>query len=375
MLIAWQTLNKVAVADGRALHQPVPRRHARASRSATGSGCCCPSDAENYYDLRDLVPPTSRAALDTRADRRSRTTTPSCSRTPRRSRASRRTRASSCTAGQQGRPVQGDRRRRWSTRVLRDLGGPGKQARSSSSTTRRTTATRTSRCRRRRGRRRGRSRSANEQAPASGSAASRPIAKQVGIKPIYDLSATPVLPQGLRLQRGLHLPVGRQRLLADGRDRVGHRQGAAHPGRRRRRPTELVDLPATCGTTSATSLPKRRREGHDVDADWLPPTELEGALRSLYRSYETRVRPLGAASSRRSASRRRCSSSSAPTPSSPSSSTTGSPGSEVEQRRRGRSPTGPATSRCCRNVDDGTPARPAAHDPRRLGAARVRRGA
>ena len=75
----------------RALHQPLPRRHARASRSATGSGCCCPNDPENYYDLRDLSRPTSRAASSKRADRRSRTTTPSCSRTPRRSRASRRT--------------------------------------------------------------------------------------------------------------------------------------------------------------------------------------------------------------------------------------------------------------------------------------------
>ena len=57
------------------------------------------------------------------------------------------------------------------------------------------------------------------------------IAKHVGIKQIWDLSATPFYLSGLGLQRGLHLPVDRQRLLADGRHRVRHRQGAPHPGR------------------------------------------------------------------------------------------------------------------------------------------------
>ena len=46
------------------------------------------------------------------------------------------------------------------------------------------------------------------------------LRRRAGIKVVYDLSATPVLPEGLGLQRGLHLPVGGQRLLADGRDRV-----------------------------------------------------------------------------------------------------------------------------------------------------------
>ena len=152
------------------------------------------------------------------------------------------------------------------------------------------------------------------------------IAQAVGVKHGLRPLGDAVLPEGLGLPRGLHLPVGGQRLLADGRDRVGHRQGPAHPGRRRRDDRRLVDLPATSGTTSATSCPKRAAQGRR-SADWLPPEELEGALRSLYRSYEQALRRTGRRSSRSTASRRRSSSSSAPTRSSPSWSSTGSPAS------------------------------------------------
>ena len=82
-----------AVAARRALHQPVPRRHARASRSATGSACCCPRTRELLRPARpDPRRPQGRPRAG--AHRRSRTTTPSSSRTPRRSGASPRTRAS-----------------------------------------------------------------------------------------------------------------------------------------------------------------------------------------------------------------------------------------------------------------------------------------
>jgi len=37
-------------------------------------------------------------------------------------------------------------------------------------------------------------------------------------------------------------------------------------------------------------LPKRAGRKAQSDSDWVPPTELEGALRSLYRSYERRFR-------------------------------------------------------------------------------------
>jgi len=50
---------------------------------------------------------------------------------------------------------------------------------------------------------------------------------QGGVRPVGD----PVLPIGVGLQRGLHLPLDGQRLLADGRDRVGNREDPAYPGR------------------------------------------------------------------------------------------------------------------------------------------------
>ena len=107
---------------------------------------------------------------------------------------------------------------------------------------------------------------------------------------------------------------------------------------------------------------------------WLPPPELEGALRSLHRSYDKGVRALGDGRWRRSARRRRCSSSSARTPSSPSSSTTGSPASEVEVPDGDRRPQA-RPARAALNVVDGKPlARPRTILDR-LGAARVRRGA
>ena len=123
---------------------------------------------------------------------------------------------------------------------------------------------------------------------------------QGGLRPVGDA----VLPGGLRLQRGLHLPVGGQRLLADGRDRVGHREGPAHPGRRRRRRATLV-VPATCGTTSARRCRRSAAKARPRTPTGCRPTTLEGALRSLYRSYAAGVRALATRARARSASRRR----------------------------------------------------------------------
>ncbi len=106
------------------------------------------------------------------------------------------------------------------------------------------------------------------------------IAKHVGHQADLGPLGDAVLPQGLRLQRGLHLPVDGQRLLADGRDRVGHRQGAAHAGRRRRRHDPLVTY-LRLWDYVGDQLPKRAAKG--TVTDWLPPKELEGALRSLHR--------------------------------------------------------------------------------------------
>jgi hypothetical protein len=59
------------------------------------------------------------------------------------------------------------------------------------------------------------------------------VQRKLGIKQVYDLSATPFLPQRLRLPRGAAVSVGRQRLLAHRRNR--ERPGQDSPGTRRRR--------------------------------------------------------------------------------------------------------------------------------------------
>ena len=304
-----------------------------ASRSATGCGCCCPSDDENYYDQRDLVPPDLRATLRHGADRRSPTTTRSCRATPRRSRASPRTPASSCAPASEVDPFK-ETAEQMVARVLRDLGGAGKgeivvlndeahhcyqdkpleQPDEDADKE---------------------AKDAQRARPASGSAACRPIAKhgrhQDDLRPVGDA----VLPRGLRLQRGLHLPVGGQRLLADGRHRVGHRQGAAHPGRRRRRRPSSRPTCA-CGTTSATSCPKKAGKQGGVRRRLGAARRARGRAAEPLPQLRAGASRTGRRSSRRSASRRRCSSSSARTRSSPSWSTTGSPGEEVELRRRTR---------------------------------------
>ena len=209
------------------------------------------------------------------------------------------------------------------SRVLRDL-GRGQAARSSCSTTRRTTATRTSRSQARREGRQGADRTRTSEARVwfrGLQAIAQARRHQAGLRPLGDA----VLPQGLRLQRGLHLPLDGQRLLADGRDRVGHRQGATHPGRRRRRPTTLVTY-LRLWDYVGDQLPKRAAK--DTVTRLASAQGARRALRSLYRSYE-KAFAHWETSSRSSARRRRCSSSSARTRSSPSSSTTGSPGEQV----------------------------------------------
>ena len=167
--------------------------------------------------------------------------------------------------------------------------------------------------------------------------------------------------------------MGRQRLLADGRHRVGHRQDPAHPGRRRRRPTTLVTY-LHLWDHVGDELPKKAPQERRRRRDWVPPDELEGALQSLYRSYETALRALGDASSQ-------------PLGEPPPVFIVVCPntivsklvfdwiaGEQVVERRRASSPS-PASSRCSPTSTTASLARAAAHDPRRLRPARVRRGA
>ena len=69
------------------------------------------------------------------------------------------------------------------------------------------------------------------------------IKAKIGVRAIYRPFGDALLPARLGLPRGHALPLGGQRLLADRRDRVRHRQGAARAGRRRRHDRRPADLP------------------------------------------------------------------------------------------------------------------------------------
>ena len=374
MLIAWQTLNKVQT----------PRDARFAKRFLVVTPGITIRDRLRVLlperrratttDERDLVPADLWAALDAGADRDHELPRVPAARTPRRSRASRRTRARSCTATARRSTRSRRRRRRWSRRVLRDLGGRGKR-RDRRAQRRGAPLLPGQAARRAASRRRGRqgSRGAQRATPASGSGACRRSRKKVGHQGDLRPVGHAVLPQGLRLQRGLHLPVGGERLLADGRDRVGHREGAAHPGRRRRRRRRSSPT-CTCGTTSATELPKRKPQEARRTARLDPA---QGARRraaaastaatsSAFEHWETELAQLGE-----------------PPPVfivvCPNTVVSKLvydwiAGEQVVERRRRSSLASPASSRCSPTSSTASLARAAAHDPHRLGAARVRRG-
>ena len=178
------------------------------------------------------------------------------------------------------------------------------------------------------------------------------IRTKVGIKTIYDLSATPFYLKGSGYNEGFIFPwvvsdfslmdaiesgiVKVPRIPVDD-DAAGEQLVYLH----------LWDNIGTAAARSATA-----KDVEHGAAGWVPPETLEGALRSLYRSYERRFARLGARARARSASRRRCSSSSARTRSSRSSSSTGSPAetSSSPTARRGSSP---GNLPLLTNVDDG----------------------
>ena len=239
MLIAWQTINKVA--------NPNDARFAKRFLIVTPGitirdrlRVLEPADPDNYYRERDRRPARPLGMRCSRRRSSSPTTTRSCSRDAKEIQGVASQHPQDPHRRQDGRPVQGDRRPDGRPRAARP---------------RRAAAAARQGRRDRRHQRRGppllprqaargpdakldsedkkeaEQRNADARVWFKGLQA---IRKKVGIKAIYDLSATPVLPARLGLQRGLHLPVDRERLLADGRDRVGHREGAPHSRRRRR---------------------------------------------------------------------------------------------------------------------------------------------
>ena len=166
------------------------------------------------------------------------------------------------------------------SRVLRDL-GRRTSSRSWSSTTRRTTATWTGRCQT--GEKADKEqKEANEEAGVwfTGLQA---IAKHVGIKQVCDLSATPFYLKGSGYNEGYIFPwtvsdFSLMDAIESGIVKVPRTPVDDDADRRPRH------LPAPLGLRRRPALPKRAAK--DTVTDWLPPKELEGALRSLHRSYE-----------------------------------------------------------------------------------------
>ena len=115
----------------------------------------------------------------------------------------------------------------------------------------------------------------------------RAVAAKVGVKAVYDLSATPFYLKGSGHKEGFIFPwvvsdFGLMDAIESGIVKVPRTpvdDDAAHDT------VTYLDLWDKIGK----ALPKRPRK--DLDArDWTPPDELVGALRSLYASYERSFR-------------------------------------------------------------------------------------
>ena len=183
------------------------------------------------------------------------------------------------------------------------------------------------------------------------------IAKKVGIKAIYDLSATPFYLKGSGYNEGYIFPW----TVSDFSLMDAIESGIVKV------PRIPVDDDADGDQVTylrlwdyvGTELPKRTTKKLDEQTELDPARGARRrAARACTAATSERVRALGEGAGALSASRRRCSSSSAPTRSSPSSSTTGSPGEDVELDDGRRDRRSPASSPLLSNVDDGALARP-----------------
>ena len=109
------------------------------------------------------------------------------------------------------------------------------------------------------------------------------IAERVGVKAIYDLSATPFYLKGSGYKEGFIFPwTVSDFSLMDAIEcgivkvpRIPVDDNATH---------EMVTY-LRLWDRVGKDLPKRNRADTDI-SNWVPPVELEGALHSLYRSYE-----------------------------------------------------------------------------------------
>ena len=287
MLIAWQTLNKLA--------NPQDARFSDTFLIVTPGitirdrlRVLLPNDPENYYRQRDIVPPDLLGRARAGARSSSPTSTPS-------------TAARTGDAGKLTKAILADGRAEPVHRNARPDGPPrlpraGQQEEHRRHQRRgppllppqaRRPRTRTLTGDERAGSREARRRSPHlDLRPRGGQEQDR---RQGHLRPLGHA----VLPARLRLPGRHALPVGRLRLLADRRHRGRHRQGAARAGRRRRDDRRPADLPrplAAHPRGPAEEGPQDRRGRRRAEA----ARGTARALHSLYGNYEKYYRPLGA---------------------------------------------------------------------------------
>lgn len=275
MLIAWQTLNKqYAPRDARFTNRFLVVAPGITIRDRLR--VLLPEDAENYYDLRDLVPSDLKGGLDSAR----------IVITNYHSFLLKDAKEIKGVAKNTRLLLKGDRAddpfketpQAMVSRVLRDLGADKQQIMVLNDEAHHCYLARPIQTGEKRAKEQNEE---NEQAGVwfSGLQA---IAKHVGIKQIWDLSATPFYLSGSGYNEGYIFPwtVSDFSLM-----------DAIEAG--------IVKVPRTPVDDNADDdlvtylrlwehvgahLPKRAAK--DAVKDWLPPKELEGALRSLYRSYE-----------------------------------------------------------------------------------------
>ncbi len=303
MLIAWQTINKVHDAERRALRQAVPRRHARDHDPRPARRAAARATTTTTTASATSSRPTCGRRSSRRRSRSS-TTTRSCRATPRRSRASPANTRKLLRGGKpDGRPVPRDA----ATMVAPGPARPSAsaRARSSCSTTRPTTATRTSslehpdddgRARR--------TRSATARRRVWFRACSDPRARSASRRSTTS-RPRPTTSKGSGYNEGFIFPwVVSDFSLMDAIEsgivkvpRIPVDDDAG--GRAARLPPPVGQHPAAAAEARAAKDDDRRPASGSI------PETLEGALRSLYRSYERDLRALGGRAGRASASRRR----------------------------------------------------------------------
>ncbi len=95
-----------------------------------------------------------------------------------------------------------------------------------------------------------------------------------------------VLPARLRLRRRHAVPLDDERLLADGRHRMRHRQAAARAGRRQHPRRRDADVPQPLGTHPQRRCRRRAAARRTSSIRSSLPPQLQTALEALYGHYE-----------------------------------------------------------------------------------------